>query len=121
MKEAGFEALVVSLALNRRLHWYVSEAILEEYDRVLRYPRLGFLSRQVDRFLDAIHRSSMPVTPQLVVTRALHEPDNRFLECAEEAQADFLVTGNTRHFPARWKVTRVVNARQFIEQFQQRH
>ena len=43
-----------------------------------------------------------------------HEPDNRFLECAEAAQADFLVTGNKRHFPKQWKATKVVNARELL-------
>ena len=28
-----------------------------------------------------------------------HQPDNRFLECAEAALATYLVTGNSRHFP----------------------
>ena len=46
---------------------------------------------------------------------AIYEADNRFLECAEESQADFLVTGNIRHFPKRWKGTQVVTARQLIE------
>ncbi len=31
---------------------------------------------------------------------ATDEPDNRFLECALVARADYLVTGNLRHFPA---------------------
>ncbi len=41
--------------------------------------------------------------------------DNRFLECAEAAQADYLVTGNKRHFPERWGKTVVVNARELLE------
>jgi uncharacterized protein len=36
------------------------------------------------------------------------------LECAEAGEADFLVTGNKRHFPAHWGKTRVVNARELI-------
>ncbi|MBV9037914.1 MAG: hypothetical protein JO182_25715 [Acidobacteriaceae bacterium] len=43
-----------------------------------------------------------------------HEADNRFLECVEAAQADFLITGNKRHFPAEWEGTRIVNAREFF-------
>jgi predicted nucleic acid-binding protein len=33
------------------------------------------------------------------LTVATDEADNRFLECALEASAAFLVTGNLRHFP----------------------
>jgi predicted nucleic acid-binding protein len=48
------------------------------------------------------------------LTDAKHEPDNRFLECAELAGAEFLVTGNKRHFPIDWKPSKIVNAREFI-------
>jgi hypothetical protein len=41
--------------------------------------------------------------------------DRQFLECAEAAGADFLVTGNKRHFPARWGDTLVVDARALVE------
>ncbi len=34
----------------------------------------------------------------------------------QAAGADFLVTGNTRHFPDQWKNTRIVNARELIEE-----
>jgi predicted nucleic acid-binding protein len=29
--------------------------------------------------------------------------DNMFLECADAARADYLVTGNPKHFPRLWK------------------
>jgi hypothetical protein len=37
------------------------------------------------------------------VTAALDPDDNIFLECAETAEANFLVTGNIRHFPDSWR------------------
>jgi predicted nucleic acid-binding protein len=55
------------------------------------------------------------VTPVETLTVSRDEPDNRFLECAEAAKADFLITGNLRHFPKEWKGTRVVTARQFAD------
>jgi predicted nucleic acid-binding protein len=45
-----------------------------------------------------------------------HDPeDNRFLECAEAARADYLATGSKRHFPRNRRQTLVVNARELIE------
>ena len=41
--------------------------------------------------------------------------DNIFLECAQAAEADYLVTGNKRHFPDRWKTTKVIGARELVE------
>jgi len=57
---------------------------------------------------------SVLVTPAKAVTVCRHDPDNRFVECAEAAGAEFLVTGNKRHFPQHWKTTRVVNAREIL-------
>ena len=53
----GLEALVVSLVLNRKVRLYVSAAILEEYERVLLYPRFRFEPQEVSRFLAALRRA----------------------------------------------------------------
>lgn len=53
--------------------------------------------------------------PTVTLTVAGDDADNRFLECAEAAQAAYLVTGNVRHFPAAWGRTRIITARHLIE------
>jgi uncharacterized protein len=40
--------------------------------------------------------------------------DNIFLECADAARADYLVTGNQRYFPRFWKSTKVITSREFV-------
>ena len=40
--------------------------------------------------------------------------DNRFLECADTARADYLVTGNQRHFPTFWMRTKVITSRELL-------
>ncbi|MBZ5724690.1 MAG: PIN domain-containing protein [Acidobacteriia bacterium] len=62
-------------------------------------------------------RVSTLVVPARTLSASSDEPANRFLECAEAAKADFLVTGNKQHFPEQWKAIRVVNAREFPGQF----
>jgi putative PIN family toxin of toxin-antitoxin system len=114
LNDEGLEAVVVSLALNRQIRLYVSSPILEEYERVLRYPKLKFLPEETTALLNRIRQAAVVVRPAGTVSESEHEPDNRFLECAEAAGADFLVTGNLKHFPGKWKTTRVVNARQLL-------
>jgi len=58
--------------------------------------------------------SAATTQPVAVLKTAIDPDDNRFLECAEAARADFLVTGNLRHYPAECGVTRTVNARQLL-------
>jgi predicted nucleic acid-binding protein len=45
-----------------------------------------------------IRRASVLIKPAHLVSESTHDADNRFLECAEAAGADFLVTGNRRFF-----------------------
>jgi uncharacterized protein len=65
--------------------------------------------------LRLIKQKARMVRSKTAVTVSPDPDDNKFLECAEVAGADYLVTGNKRHFPARWKHTKVVSAREFIE------
>jgi hypothetical protein len=39
-------------------------------------------------------------------------------KCAQAAQADYLVTGNLRHFPETWQSTRIVSPRRLLEVIQ---
>ena len=51
----------------------------------------------------------------LVIRNSVSFPgDNVFLECADKAGADYLITGNSRHFPKFWKKTKIITAREFV-------
>jgi uncharacterized protein len=59
------------------------------------------------------NHSQLLIPPHLLrVTKA--PDDDKFLECADAARADYLVTGNQRHFPKFWKKTKVITSREFI-------
>lgn len=62
-----------------------------------------------------IRDASLLVRPRQKVSAALDSSDNKFLECAQATNANFLVTGNKRHFPQTWLQTKIVNARELIE------
>ena len=38
----------------------------------------------------------------------------RFLECAVSAGADYIITGNARHFPDRFESIRMVTPKEFL-------
>jgi putative PIN family toxin of toxin-antitoxin system len=112
----GNEAVVLRLALAGEFLICVSPELLAEYEDVLRRPRLGIPSTAVQSLLSELRSKGKLVHPKTVVHASPDEEDNRFLECAEAARALYLVTGNKRHFPKAWKQTRVVNARELIEE-----
>jgi uncharacterized protein len=88
---------------------------LAEYEGVLRRPKFGVNPRLVTRSLGMLRREARIVNPKREVNVASDSADNRFLECAESAKADYLVTGNKRHFPKQWRQTQIVNSRKFLE------
>jgi uncharacterized protein len=93
----------------------VTKEILDEYSEVLRRPQFSFLSK--DEIGPVLHRLSQGffVRPERTLTVSPDAADNRFLECAEAASADYLVTGNKRHFPSSWKKTHVVSPRELVD------
>ena len=111
----GLERLILNAALSGRLRLCVSAEILEEYEDALRRPKFDIRPALVDEALQAIRVRAKTVAPRVRVTAARDPDDNKFLACAQAASADYLVTGNRRHFPARWRRTAVVNARTLIE------
>jgi putative PIN family toxin of toxin-antitoxin system len=115
LSSEGWEDRVLKLVLHHRLRLCTSEPILAEYERVLKSPKFNLDPGRIARSLREIRRTSNVVDPLVALSVSPDEADNRFLECAEAAGAHFLVTGNKRHFPERWKTTQVVTARQLIE------
>ena len=111
----GLEASVLDLVFQKKLALLVSDPILAEYRLVLGREKLHLNPHRVVNSLAEIRKVSTVVKPSHIVSAAPDSSDNRFLECAESANADFLVTGNKRHFPKQWKKTKVVNARELLE------
>jgi uncharacterized protein len=114
LKPAGLERTAFLLSITKPAHLYISDAILAEYRDVLLRPQLP-LSRGLRRqFLDLVAARSKLVSPMRPVLVATDPSDNKFLECAEAARADYLITGNLRHFPQFWKNTKIITSRQFL-------
>jgi putative PIN family toxin of toxin-antitoxin system len=111
----GLEQLVYSHVVQQSLRLFVSETILVEYKSVLSGPKFRFPPAEIAESLALLLQNSILVAPATTLAISPDERDNRFLECAECAGADFLVTGNRRHFPSIWKSTRIVGARELLE------
>jgi uncharacterized protein len=114
LKPAGLQRTVVLLAMTKPGRWYVSRPILEEYREVLARPELKIRKGLQMQWLQLSRNRSLLVAPtrRLEVTR--DPADNIFLECADAARADYLVTGNQKHFPRFWKKTKIITSREFV-------
>jgi putative PIN family toxin of toxin-antitoxin system len=93
----------------------VSGDIFAEYEEVIRRPRLRSSDSEIAAALRSIRQNGFWVKPTESVHGCSDPDDDIFLECAQAAAAHYLITGNTRHFPAAWAGTQVVTARQFLD------
>ena len=109
----GNERLVLDLALRGRFELYVSVFILEEAAGVLVRKFKWSGERALRALGDA---ASMVEHRQLPEVIEGGHADNRILECAVEASADYLVTGDRCHLPPleECQGTMILNAPRFL-------
>lgn len=96
----------------------VSEEIFAEYREVISRPRFKRRGEEIASILGAIRGLAIWVKPLDSVRVCSDADDDIFLECAQAAEAVYVVTGNTKHFPAVFGSARVVTPRRFIELIQ---
>ena len=114
LKPEGLQRIVVLLAMAKPAHWYVSQPILSEYALVLGRPELKIRRSLRQQLLQLIRNHVRVVMPSRLQEVTLDPADNMFVECADAARADYLVTGNTRHFPNFWKNTKIITSSEFL-------
>ena len=114
LKPEGLERSVLLLALAKPARWYVSEPIMKEYAAVLARAELKIRKGLRLQFLQLIKNHAHVVVPAHLPQLTADAADNILLECADAARADYLITGNQRHFPKFWKKTKVINSRDFL-------
>ena len=116
LSPAGNEALIL-LAIHQGLvRPCFSDEIMNEYAGVLARPKFTFAADEIAALLAMFRSQGELIVPKASTTVSVDPGDTKFLQCAETAQADYLVTGNKRHFPeASYGVTRVVSAGELLD------
>jgi putative PIN family toxin of toxin-antitoxin system len=114
LKPASLQRTIFLLALTKSVRLYVSQPILDEYAEVLARPKLGIRRGVRLQMLQLIRNNSHMVAATRTLNVTSDPDDNIFLECAEAARADYLITGNRKHFPTFWKNTKIISSTDFI-------
>lgn len=114
LKPEGLQRTVLLLAIAKPARLYVSTAIIAEYRDVLSRREFQIRKGLRQQLFDMISKRAHLVDPVRAVQVASDPEDDKFIECADAARADYLVTGNVRHFPMFWKNTKVVTSREFL-------
>jgi putative PIN family toxin of toxin-antitoxin system len=112
----GNEALIL-LAIHQGLvHPCFSEESLDEYAAVLARPKFAFLPDEIAAVLAMFRRQGDLFQSTASLAASVDPGDTKFLQCAEAAQADYIVTGNKRHFSeSAHGVTSIVSAGELLD------
>ena len=112
----GNERLVLELALRGRFQFCLSRFILGEVAGVLIH-KFDWDEERTARAIETLETAATVIEPPPLeeVIEGGHA-DNRVLECAVAASADYLVTGDRRHLlPLQEHLgTRIVNSPRFL-------
>ena len=93
----GNEGELLELARQGRFELVVSEFLLGEVQRALLH-KFDWSYARAALQLNVLRRVALVVDPRRFVSAIADDhPDNRILECAVFAEADYLVTGDRRH------------------------
>jgi putative PIN family toxin of toxin-antitoxin system len=99
IKPRGNSARIIELVYESRLALVMSAPIIEEVRRILAYPKLtklhGRSPGQIDRFIKRLEKIAILTPALLSVSIVKDDPtDDKYLVCALEGRADFIVSGD---------------------------
>jgi len=115
IQPGGLPARLLEFVAERAVELCISKEVLAEYSEVFgRAKFAGLDRRRVARLLAVIAGEATLVRPAHRLAESPDESDNRFYECAAAAEADYIVTGNARHFNKPYRTTKIVTVRQFL-------
>jgi uncharacterized protein len=104
-----------------RFQLVTSEAILGEIGRVLRYPKIArrhrWLETEILAFMESLEALAIMTPGNLRLRMIDADPaDDRYLECAVEGEAAYVVTGDRHLLDLRaYRDIEILSPREFIE------
>ncbi|MBI3948098.1 MAG: putative toxin-antitoxin system toxin component, PIN family [Armatimonadetes bacterium] len=114
LNPSGAAAKVIAAFENGAFTLAISQPIFDEYERVLQVFTPPIEYAAVSRLLLAVLEAAVLVAPTRALPVCRDPGDDKFVECAVVARAQFLVTKNTRHYPREIEDTQVVRISRFL-------
>jgi putative PIN family toxin of toxin-antitoxin system len=108
---------ILEKAIHGEIRLCLSEPILEELSGVLRRSKFDYSLEKVQTLLTELTSIADFVNPSQIIRLVLEDPDdNRILECAVEAKASYIITGDFHLLKlSRYRDIEIVNAFTFLE------
>ena len=109
---------IVRMIATGTLHVCHDARILTEYDEVLARPRFKFNPEHIQTLVDQIKAEGLSVAGHPLPARLPNPADEPVLETALAGKAEYLITGNLKHFPLRRRQrVSVLSPREFLDHY----
>ena len=115
MSTEGTPAKILSLILNGKIKIFYDNRILFEYYDVLSREKFGFYDEIINGLMELIKKEGEYINAEYFTENFNDETDRKFYEVYKSADADYLITGNKKHFP---KENAIVTPKEFLEKYQ---
>jgi len=111
---------VLKLVISGATDCSLSLPILDELKAVLQRPRFGFSTEQTLRVVEELHGICEIVEPLARIDKIQTDPDdNRVLECAIEARARYIVSGDSDLLElGEFEGIHILSPRQYLDRMQ---
>jgi len=90
----GNPRLVVERVLNELDELFVSDEILNEIEEVLNRPKFKGNKSDIEKFMNFLKETANFINPSEQIDLSRDKKDNKYIECAVVADADFIVSGD---------------------------
>ncbi len=110
---------ILELVISGTVDCTLSVAILDEVRDVLQRPKFGFSPQVCFDIVEELRALCDIAAPSANLDIVRSDPDdNRILECALEAEADFIVSGDLHLLElGRFGKSRILSAADYLEEF----
>jgi putative PIN family toxin of toxin-antitoxin system len=111
---------ILEKAIRGEIRLCLSEPILEEFRGVLGRSKFGYSPEMIQFILTELTGIADFVNPSETIDVVLEDSeDNRILECAVEAKANYIISGDSHLLKlSRYRNMEVLDAAAFLERFE---
>lgn len=116
----GFPSKILAAWHAERFHLVISPAILEEISRVFHFPKIALRHRwpeeKIRLFIEDLAHLAILTPGEPTLNVIAEDPsDNRYLECAVEGGAEYIVSGDQHLLQlATYQEIRILTPKEFL-------
>ena len=110
----GMPGKILALVLGGRIKILYDNRIIFEYIDVLSRKNFGFNEEIINDMIDYFKNDGEFINSEYSNVMFIDEADKKFYEVFKSGEAEYLITGNIKHFP---KENGIIIPKEFIEKY----